>query len=138
MMPPLPARFSMITACCQRSLSFCATVRVMASVAPPGGNGTTILTVLLGYAATCASASCHTRVNEAPAMIHADIERANFMSPPQAAIGLRASLADDPTDDQRLGAATVIALERQDLRLQRLAIASLSECGSAVARLSPK
>jgi hypothetical protein len=48
MIPFAPGRFSTTTGCFHASLSFCATVRVMMSVAPPGGNGTTILTGLPG------------------------------------------------------------------------------------------
>ena len=38
----------MITGCPDRSVSFCPTIRASVSVDPPGENGTTIRTGLLG------------------------------------------------------------------------------------------
>jgi len=49
MFPPAPARFSMITGCPDRSVSFARRCARERSVDPPGENGTTIRTGLLGY-----------------------------------------------------------------------------------------
>ena len=48
MVPPAPARFSMITVWCQTSPSFWPTVRARMSVALPAVKGTMIFTGLLG------------------------------------------------------------------------------------------
>ena len=56
-MPVLaPGRFSITTPCPQSSDSFCPTIRMLTSVGPPAGNGTTILTGRLGK--LCASLFC--------------------------------------------------------------------------------
>src|SRR4051812_28666688 len=62
--PFAPGRFSTTTGCFHDSLSFCAIFRVMMSVAPPGGNGTTILIGLPGYdALDCAIAAAVASAN---------------------------------------------------------------------------
>src|SRR5437588_7358999 len=55
MLPLAPGRFSTMKLWPSGSLSFCATMRAMMSVAPPGAYGTMILTGLAGYA-SCAAA----------------------------------------------------------------------------------
>src|SRR5512143_2468623 len=56
MLPPAPGRLSTMTCCPHASVSFCPTSRARMSVAPPGGNGTTIRIGLVGYAGACAPA----------------------------------------------------------------------------------
>src|SRR5262245_32767366 len=56
MLPPAPARLSMITGCLMFSESFAAQMRAMVSLAPPGACVTTIVICLLGYL------SCETTV----------------------------------------------------------------------------
>src|SRR6185295_8658288 len=55
MLPPAPGRLSTTTCAFHASASRCAAARAMMSVAPPGGNGTTMRIGWLGYAA-CARA----------------------------------------------------------------------------------
>src|SRR5215468_8022376 len=47
--PPAPGLFSTMTCCPSVVASRCATKRPITSVGPPGENGTTIFTGLLGY-----------------------------------------------------------------------------------------
>ena len=61
-MPVLaPGRFSITTPWPQISDSFCPTIRMLTSVGPPAGNGTTIFTGRLGkLCASCARAGAMT------------------------------------------------------------------------------
>src|SRR6185503_12347084 len=64
MLPPAPARLSITICCPNRSVSFCATGRMMRSDAPPGGNGMISRIGLAGY---CCATACMLHAASAPA-----------------------------------------------------------------------
>src|ERR1700683_1278370 len=66
-----PARFSMRPGSPQCSDIFCPTMRAMVSAGPPGGNGTIIRIVRLGYCCTSSAAD----TGHAPASSRASIMR---------------------------------------------------------------
>ena len=53
-MPPAPARFSTITGCPSAAVSLGASMRVIRSGGPPGGEGTMMWISLFGYRASVA------------------------------------------------------------------------------------
>src|SRR2546425_3948586 len=77
MLPPAPGLFSMTKGCPSDWLTLSPMMRASASAGPPGGNGTRILTALLGYgdSAPAVYATLHAR-SANPARVST---RANFV-----------------------------------------------------------
>ncbi len=72
--PLAPVRFSTTTCWPMRGVSFSANTRASASVSPPGGNDTMIVTGLLGQACASTGAPC-TAVPSAPQAIKVETSR---------------------------------------------------------------
>src|SRR5690349_20758802 len=95
--PVAPARLSTMNVWCSRSCSWAPRVRAIMSVEPPGGNGTTMVTVWSGYEASAGSvapaesAAANARSRRRKNMMDVDRKRSVIVQPGQLnrAKGLR-------------------------------------------------